>query len=1453
MGSSKRNKGRRLGSDATKTTRPTSLPRKFDAHVIPADALDTLLRERYHGAVNIRGIRFQVRYAMLRAVEAASAARAAVSRTESLVANSGMNSIQTPSSANVGIPADPLHQPLLQMEGLEDVDVADPSSGLLRVLGQQANVGGEYVQVKTSTSQWSWSRLKEPLFSWIELYRTNATGVKFRLVMNFEPTGDLALLMRFPELPGHQQRDIRQKFRQLGAKLGTTDTEADGVLERLVMECITDSDLRVRLGSALTEAFTVVDGGALDAFELALTGRILQWSEERAVITASDVLVAGQLFGEGFAKQSRFKAIAHGLLGSLDFSPDATPDDFLSGRGTRLGHVVDGLDVRRSEWLDRIDAALIRTGICVVRAPSGHGKSTLAFRYVLEYWSASQTLVVRSVQTPEEVAALTDYLRHRCDIGLPVRLLIDADYRTSLWPEVAAAAASIGAQVLVTVRTEDFYRYPLHALTRREIIQPTLSSEEAVRIFAEFKKRGHVASNVVSAAWAYEHLRRPPLLLEYVHLITHGVMLEDRLRAQLHSFRALDEDPAKQEILRFVTLASALGAPVSLEALLNTVTLRDDPQAVLQPLVGEYLFVERGLVSGLHWARSEHIARILHEGGIPPVHRTILRLLSLVPASSLPFVVANALCWQELDRSAFLNGLLDTYCTAETTTLVAVIEGIYEAGEREFFAANRTQFDEAYARLGFDGMFILWSETAPILRAGTIDRMVQAFGEKAGAFPQYKIWVQQMTDSPRGLDRVRTFLQAVADSRSADTIQPNGATGRLLDWYALANVRLTHWDEARERIVAQPGACALPLNEALAMVQGFHRYDREAFEQWFESYGNDWLAYVQRHASGLTLTLRTPSSVHQVEVARAYNAAWIDSPEAKALDDDARRQAMADACAASKDASRYGPHTVDVNLLFAVPHHVSDASAGDETCWRLDLLRRAIPFAGRYFTKGDFLVPTEFILPVDDTEKAVPRWNLPLPSDVEKNRVWGDIVVRAYLPDSFYRFQELWAEARRAAMCIVRGLNYVITRTLQCRPVRAEQVFGSSGGVFAEIETVLHNVPWLSAEHFASLGQPLSDALAARLKEEAPNRWRSSFQTFFRQLLQYYEQPDDRTGRLAVMNFRDAAEALLGMHSFFAAMFLDTPDYFAISSLNDEERAAYSDLGILLTGRIIEPVSAPLKRPIVELLEREARRTASYVDSIARALQPITDSGRTVIPPRTLVGTDGFKAVAIGIDVCSVEAPLDDLLPVLDALRSVADMVDWFYLVPIRNGERLSDGAYKVSAHQLRNNIDFELWDKREQAALGLSLMFPQDIPQELVPYLSELPLVQEEPTQMIVQRVIGLCTSAAIFARHHKQINVIGGDVPIADHLALRDQLRESLVEMGDELCSAARKLRTEVSLLNSAADGDVRAGALMLKRLADDVEALVADPTADTTVWQWTPDNAEYAAREVEKALVP
>src|SRR5437588_3654411 len=101
--------------------------------------LDTIFKARYHAAVNIRRIRYQLLYSVLRAFD--------LYREENVAA-------------------------AIRPEGIEDVDLVG------------FHLGDEYVQAKTADDPWVWSQLKKPLEGFLEEYRISPHS-HFVLAVNF--------------------------------------------------------------------------------------------------------------------------------------------------------------------------------------------------------------------------------------------------------------------------------------------------------------------------------------------------------------------------------------------------------------------------------------------------------------------------------------------------------------------------------------------------------------------------------------------------------------------------------------------------------------------------------------------------------------------------------------------------------------------------------------------------------------------------------------------------------------------------------------------------------------------------------------------------------------------------------------------------------------------------------------------------------------------------------------------------------------------------------------------------------------------------------------------------------------------------------------------------------------------------------------------------------------------
>ena len=114
-------------------------------------------------------------------------------------------------------------------------------------------------------------------------------------------------------------------------------------------------------------------------------------------------------------------------------------------------------------------------------------------------------------------------------------------------------------------------------------------------------------------------------------------------------------------------------------------------------------------------------------------------------------------------------------------------------------------------------------------------------------------------------------------------------------------------------------------------------------------------------------------------------------------------------------------------------------------------------------------------------------------------------------------------------------------------------------------------IPSFSVDELETIGMTLSQPLREVLKENTPNSWSNSFGNFFFQMLQYIQDNNIKTERLAAHNFKTATANLQKMHTTFAELFKDAPDYFDARTLNEQENKAYSVLVDLLDVWILEP------------------------------------------------------------------------------------------------------------------------------------------------------------------------------------------------------------------------------------------------------------------------------------------
>jgi len=1210
--------------------------------------LDAIFRTRWHGAVNIRGIRYQIIYSLFRAFDLYHEENSATA---------------------------------LRLEGIEDVDL----------VGFQYH--NEYIQVKSADKSWKWSQLKDPLAGFLPVHRGDV-NCGFVLAVGFPLTGDIERLTQLESLSAHERARVENKFRNLCTQVGYSEAESNSLVRKLKILSSPEEIIWQELKAIVTERYKL-GSEAVEIYISTLVAKFLEWAKDRKTITRLDLENVRGIVGEALARETEFQAYGQGLINRIVWMQDATPADFFDGKGTRSGHVVAGLDIVRPTWLKKIDNALNASKICVLRSSSGQGKSTLLYRYAYETRSPENVFVLRIAETPEQVELIRNYLQFRANLGLPILLLIDdVRWQTRLWASVAQQCAALNIRILVTVRDEDWQRFAQESLTNYEILEPRLDLEEARQIFQLLKTQEKVHTSAISPEWTYEKIGEPHLLIEYVYLVTQGQMLEDRLRDQIRQISYQKEDPAKIEILRRTTLAHALGTPVLVEKLFQTISFKGDPQQILQSLLGEYLQLESGMLTGLHWVRSNLLTQILHEG-FPNPAITALATFEAIPSGNLAAFISNAIGKENMDIEAFLAGLVEKSQQSDIKTLVTFLDGIFEAGERNFFESNRSLFDEAYKLIGSAGSFILSTSFAPTVKVDIISDMIRSFGERAENFYKLQEISARAVQVPRGFSLSHTFLSGISQSLQAEKLTIDArSTGRLLDWYVLCEVSLPVWQHTKNTFLSNKDIFHLPLDDFCSFIQGFYRYDESSYQTWFSQNREDVICYVKLHLDCTRIELL--ENVVSIEF-------FLDEDEA---------------------------------LI-------------DQTTSRLNYLRSAIPFCDRYQSQGVWLLPFGLQPSVDDTNKDRPKESLHFRSDIALNIVWRKIAQKAYLPDSRYGYKEVWYGLRQKSLLVVQDFLKALKKILSGRRVDFRLLF-EGGQLLTQVQSLLERTPSFSEDNFKLLGEEISLSLIKVLQDNSPGKWSNSFQNFLNQVIEYIGNPENaHRGNLALHNFRDAKKYLCGMHYTFDQLFLETPDYFNATKLNSQEIEDYATLSDLLEIWIVNKPRYFSEDILQDIQDNKEIKRQELLRRLQEALDVLQENSMTFILPDNIYVDYPLHYLPIAFSTTDPCHPETELCLIITAIAEIKDIVEYFCFIPIYQSRRFLEGSYQISSMQISELLEgrVEPWET----------FLPRELPEGIWQCLPEIEFCPN-PKQQFRASIFGLLGSLGILTRRQVIIESLNG-----------------------------------------------------------------------------------------------
>lgn len=292
--------------------------------------LDQLLESRYHGAVNIAGIEYQLTYSVFLAFD--------------LYKADGPTSIR--------------------LEGIEDIDVGDHRKVELNGIA----LFNRYVQVKTSKGAWDWSRFagSKIIQNFLPVWSVDPIA-ELLVVTNFSYSGKLDEFAKFCNGEGSVlSSQAKRNLQALCKRAGYPDVDPIQLAGHISFVRVSEAELSRRVIGAIVESFDLSTPNAYLYF-LVLMTRFLDWAAQRQEIRRNDLESIRLFVQEQIELGTTNPAVQNGWLERLKFNEEEHPEDYYEGKNARPGHIIAGLDVRRPIWESRIHNVLQRSRVCIVR------------------------------------------------------------------------------------------------------------------------------------------------------------------------------------------------------------------------------------------------------------------------------------------------------------------------------------------------------------------------------------------------------------------------------------------------------------------------------------------------------------------------------------------------------------------------------------------------------------------------------------------------------------------------------------------------------------------------------------------------------------------------------------------------------------------------------------------------------------------------------------------------------------------------------------------------------------------------------------------------------------------------------------------------------------------------------------------------------------------------------
>jgi hypothetical protein len=455
------------------------------------------------------------------------------------------------------------------------------------------------------------------------------------------------------------------------------------------------------------------------------------------------------------AMDGYYKEYQKSLIRLCDMTSDKPKEilkqEFSQGVSTHPAHVRNNLDFIRSEWLDKIGAALSNHKAVIIKGVSGQGKTALCHRFLLNNYPEQLVFCIRHVQSPRQaenlVNALQGILKHTRDIILYIDVNPGEINWTLLLQELQARGVSV--PILVSIREEDFKLAKAdESVVSIDVIELSFSKIEAENIYrALTSENPHPIFRSFEETWQQFGEEGP--FLEFIYLLNHNQTLRQRLLIQIERLISEKNPDSWLMLLNLVCYAGKIGCPVLYEDVKRECNC-DTAIAALDRMSKEYLLKSSDdgrYIEALHPLRAAIPYDILQEKIVYSPIQLLIAVIKCVENRYPQFMLMDYFT-QNPFNSSIIEELTAVSCR-DWTMYAYMLKTMLWLDVKLYAERNQEVYDQLITKKG-NG----WLAFSPLDISGQFrpdmfitEDMADSFPEKAEAIRNDIEWMKNSLTS----------------------------------------------------------------------------------------------------------------------------------------------------------------------------------------------------------------------------------------------------------------------------------------------------------------------------------------------------------------------------------------------------------------------------------------------------------------------------------------------------------------------------------------------------------------------------------------------------------------------------------------------------------------------------------------------------------------------------------